>query len=108
MSVLPRFSGWMHRMNSMRDCDAVMRELWDYLDEQLTRDGMTAIQQHLEQCQRCWPHADFRRAFDGAVAGAREEVDNVDALRDRIRLALRKAESELPETPDRSAGGSDE
>jgi anti-sigma factor RsiW len=69
-----------------------MRQLWDYLDQQLTPDTMQAIHVHLDQCQKCRPHADFRRAFERAVSGAREEAGETDALRERIRRALRTAD----------------
>jgi anti-sigma factor (TIGR02949 family) len=82
----------MNGMDDMLDCDSVMRQLWDYLDQQLTPDTMRAIHVHLEHCHRCRPQAEFRRAFERAVAGAREEAGDTDALRERIRLALRKAD----------------
>jgi anti-sigma factor (TIGR02949 family) len=81
--------------HEMLDCESVMRQLWDYLDQQLTPDTMQAIHRHLEHCQRCRPQAEFRRAFERAVSGAREEVGDIGALRDRIRLALRQADTSL-------------
>lgn len=76
----------------MLDCDAVMRQLWDYLDQQLTPQTMAAIHAHLGKCQHCQPEAQFRRAFEQAVSSARQEAGNTDALRARIRRALRDAE----------------
>ncbi|MCZ8206371.1 zf-HC2 domain-containing protein [Gemmatimonas sp.] len=81
-------------MLPMLDCEAVMRQLWDYLDQQLTPDTMRAIHAHLDDCQQCRPHAEFRRAFERVVAGAREDAGDTDALRERIRQALRKADSQ--------------
>lgn len=92
MSNDPGAAGAMNGMNDMLDCESVMRQLWDYLDQQLTPDTMQAIHMHLDHCQRCRPQAEFRRAFERAVAGAREEAGDTDALRERIRLALRKAD----------------
>jgi anti-sigma factor (TIGR02949 family) len=82
----------MNGADGMLDCESVMRQLWDFLDEQLTPDTMQAIHEHLDQCQKCRPQAEFRQAFERAVTGAREEAGNTDALRERIRLALRKAD----------------
>jgi mycothiol system anti-sigma-R factor len=76
----------------MPDCEAVMRQLWDYLDRQLTPDTMASIQRHLDHCSKCRPHADYRRAFERAVAGARIEAGDTDPLRDRIRAALQAAD----------------
>jgi anti-sigma factor (TIGR02949 family) len=82
----------MDSMNGMLDCESVMRQLWDYLDGQLTPETMQAIHVHLDQCQKCRPHAEFRGAFERAVSSAREDVGDTDALRERIRLALRQAD----------------
>jgi mycothiol system anti-sigma-R factor len=80
-------------MNGMVDCEAVMRQLWDYLDQQLTPDAMRVIHAHLDECHKCRPHAEFRRAFERAVSSAREEAGDTDALRERIRQALREADT---------------
>ena len=42
-------------MKPMLDCDSVMRQLWDYLDGELTEDRMEAIRAHLAMCSRCMP-----------------------------------------------------
>jgi anti-sigma factor (TIGR02949 family) len=78
-------------MMPMLDCETVMRRLWDYLDRELTAERMQEIEQHLEHCEKCRPQADFRRAFAGAVAGASIPTGDSDALRGRIRAALRAA-----------------
>ncbi|MCA2986256.1 anti-sigma factor [Gemmatimonas sp.] len=82
----------MRESASMLDCESVMRQLWDYLDRQLTSDTLMAIARHLDDCSRCRPHADYRRAFETAVAGARVDAGDTSALSDRIRLALRTAD----------------
>lgn len=82
----------MRESDSMLDCESVMRQLWDYLDRQLTPDTISAIERHLDDCSRCRPHADYRRAFEAAVAGARVDAGDTSALSDRIRLALRTAD----------------
>lgn len=79
-------------MGGMLDCESVMRQLWDYLDRQLTPETIAAIDGHLAKCQRCRPQADFRRAFERAVSAAREDAGDTGALRDRIRRALQDEE----------------
>jgi anti-sigma factor RsiW len=37
----------MRTMTEMLDCDAVMRQLWDYLDGELTAEREQAIRAHL-------------------------------------------------------------
>ncbi|WP_353267822.1 zf-HC2 domain-containing protein [Gemmatimonas sp.] len=81
--------------SGMLDCESVMQQLWDYLDQQLTPDRMQAIHKHLDDCQRCRPQAEFRQAFERTVASAREDAGDMDALRERIRLALRMADRSI-------------
>lgn len=55
-------------MSDKPDCTLAMRQLWEFLDEELSEERMKAIRRHLECCQRCWPHYDFERAFLATVA----------------------------------------
>lgn len=75
-------------MNEMLDCTAVMRQLWDYLDGELSATSMDAIREHLSMCQRCQPHAEFEMEFLAALARARREHSNPPALAARVRAAL--------------------
>lgn len=75
-------------MKPMLDCDAVMRQLWDYLDGELTADRMDAIREHVKMCDRCHPQAEFERTFLHAVAQARREPSNPAGLAARVRAAL--------------------
>ena len=55
-------------MTEMYDCDAVMRQLWDYLDGELTLDREAAVRAHLAVCKRCYPQLRFRaRVSRGAL-----------------------------------------
>lgn len=73
----------------MLDCDAVMRQLWDYLDGELTPDREAAVRDHLAVCKRCYPQYDFEKAFVRALAASRREHARPDALRTRVLAALR-------------------
>jgi anti-sigma factor (TIGR02949 family) len=75
----------------MIDCQETMRQLWDYLDDELTEEKMAAIRTHLAACQECYPQYDFERAFLEAVAASQRERRAPGALRLRIRAALREA-----------------
>jgi anti-sigma factor (TIGR02949 family) len=71
------------------DCGAAMRQLWDYLDGELTADRMEAIRRHLESCDACLPHADFGRRFLDALHELRPaERQAPDAIRAKVRAAL--------------------
>lgn len=78
-------------MMPMLDCDAVMRQLWDFLDEELTPERMAAIREHLSMCARCQPQAEFERAFLEAVAHTRVEHPDPTGLAARVRASLHTA-----------------
>ncbi|MDE3152814.1 MAG: zf-HC2 domain-containing protein [Gemmatimonadota bacterium] len=75
--------------HEMLDCEAVMRQLWDYLDEELSPDRMAAIREHLATCARCYPQYEFEQSFLTALDRAQQEHSNPDGLRNRVAAALR-------------------
>jgi anti-sigma factor (TIGR02949 family) len=72
----------------MIDCDTVMRQLWDYLDGELTPERSDAIRKHVEMCSRCRPHSEFERAFLVAVKRSRREHSQPERLRGVLVEAL--------------------
>lgn len=76
-------------MTEMLDCDAVMRQLWDYLDDELTAEREAAIRAHLAVCKRCYPQYNFEAAFLRAVSGTRRTHSRPDELKTRVLMALR-------------------
>ncbi len=75
----------------MVDCESVMRQLWDYLDHELTPERMLMIEAHLARCARCHPKAEFERAFLRAVATSRREHADPERVRAHVMDALRTA-----------------
>ena len=73
------------------DCDRAMRQLFDYLDEELTAERMREVREHLISCSRCLPHHDFEKAFLQALANTRGEHVMPPELRGRVLGALRLA-----------------
>ena len=78
-------------MSEHVDCSAAMRQLWDYLDEELSEERMAAVRRHLDDCQGCWPHYDFDKAFLDALARAREANRCPEEVRRRVLDTLRTA-----------------
>lgn len=70
------------------DCAAVVRQLWDYLDGELTPGRMEAMALHLSLCARCAGHEAFERSFQQALQRARTAAPDTEALASRIRAAL--------------------
>lgn len=75
----------------MLDCDAVMRQLWDYLDGELTPELEAAVRAHLTICKRCFPQHNFEETFLKALAASRREHSRPDAVKARVLAALRAA-----------------
>jgi anti-sigma factor (TIGR02949 family) len=45
------------------DCDQAVKQLYSYLDEEITPEVQKAIDSHLEECADCFGHYEFERAF---------------------------------------------
>lgn len=73
------------------DCERAMRQLFDYLDEELTDERMGQVREHLMSCSRCLPHHDFEQTFLEALASTRVEHVMPPELRGRVLGALRQA-----------------
>lgn len=70
------------------DCTESLKELYTFLDGELTVERRTHIQQHLEGCQDCYEAFDFEAELKIVVSTrCKEEVP--DHLRQRVAEALR-------------------
>lgn len=75
-------------MSPMLDCESVMRQLWDYLDGELTVDRKSVIRSHLDLCKRCHPQYEFEHAFLDAIAASTPSHPDPDRLRRALLAAL--------------------
>ncbi|NUO65538.1 MAG: hypothetical protein HOQ34_18390 [Gemmatimonadaceae bacterium] len=73
---------------AMLDCESVMRELWDYLDGELTPERMAAIRAHIDMCKRCYPQHQFERAFLDALAARAPQHSHPDQVAAKVLAAL--------------------
>lgn len=72
----------------MLDCDAVMRQLWDYLDGELTPERTSQIRAHIEMCKRCYPQYEFERSFLDLLSARRREHSDPARLHAKLMTAL--------------------
>jgi len=71
----------------MDDCSETLRELYGYLDGELTDEGRAHIRAHLDDCSPCLATFDFQAELRMVIRN--RCVDKVpDALRDRIAQAI--------------------
>ena len=73
----------------MEDCNETLRELYLYLDGQLTDDDRVHIEQHLDDCSPCLEAYDFEAELRLVVRSrCIEQVP--ESLRRRIAKALER------------------
>jgi anti-sigma factor (TIGR02949 family) len=73
------------------DCPTALRQLWDYLDQELTEDRMAMMRQHMARCRRCLPHHDFDKRFLAAVRATRQEQLMPPEVKSRVMELLAEA-----------------
>lgn len=81
------------------DCRTAVRQLWDYLDDELDDARMVEVRQHLLTCKSCLPHAEFGRRFIQALSRAREHHVMPPGVRNQVLSSLTDA-GFGPEIPD--------
>jgi hypothetical protein len=78
-------------MPNRSECEAVVRQLWPYLDGAVPETLRERIVIHLEQCVHCTSHFEFARAFLDAVAASRPHMAadaRLQSLQSRVLSAL--------------------
>jgi anti-sigma factor (TIGR02949 family) len=67
-----------------------MRQLFDYLDGELTGERMAAVRDHARACRSCYPHYDFEKLLLETLGELREKSPAPGELRARVMAALEK------------------
>ena len=75
-------------MPSRAECEAVVRQLWPFVDGMVSETQREFIVDHLAQCEPCKSHFDFAKAFLEAVHEAKPHFDVEDGLNERVMAAL--------------------
>lgn len=73
-------------------CEDALARLWDYLDGELPPEDRTAVQKHLEVCNRCYPEYDFQRAYFRFLTQIRERHGTPPDLKRRLFQRLLEQE----------------
>jgi anti-sigma factor (TIGR02949 family) len=73
------------------DCAAALRQLWDFLDGELTPERVSQIRAHLEGCRRCHPTYDFERRFLEALGEQRDDCPCPAEVKRRVLDSLKAA-----------------
>jgi hypothetical protein len=78
-----------HAHIGLNDCDEVVKLIWDWLDNELSETTWKEIEAHLAGCTGCTEHVEFARGFLKKVQEAPAPAGDLNALRERVRKALR-------------------
>lgn len=54
----------------MITCREAVRRLWDYLEDEVSRDDRAAVEKHLAFCRRCCGEVEFAEELRGVLAAA--------------------------------------
>ena len=75
-------------MPDRAQCEAVVRQLWPFVDGMVSDTERETILDHLVQCSDCNSHFDFAKAFLEAVHEAKPYFEVEDGLSERVMAAL--------------------
>jgi mycothiol system anti-sigma-R factor len=78
------------------DCLESGRRLWAYLDGELEPSSAAQVEQHLEECTRCFGVCQTQRRFLGVVRDLPSGSDAAPDLLARVKAALQTARVSRP------------
>jgi|CXWL01.1.fsa_nt_gi anti-sigma factor (TIGR02949 family) len=82
----------------MTDCTTVGRQIWDYLDHEMTAERREVINAHIRACRDCFSLVRFDAAFLQRVRAVKDTPLFVDDLRQRLAAAMREQGVAPPDT----------
>ena len=74
------------------DCRTAMRQLYDFLDNELSDTAVLQLRTHLQRCRACFDHAAFERDLLAAINQAGKKMVAPASLLERIRQQVRNLE----------------
>ena len=75
-------------MRDRAECEAVVRQMWGYLDGVISSEQTEMVSKHVATCVDCAAHFDFAAEFLHAVARTSTGKSAPDGLRSRVIEAL--------------------
>ena len=84
------------RTFSAEECQAIVRQMWPYLDDVLSTSDRDLVAQHVATCAKCQSHFVFARSFLDAVRMAQGPAADFPALQHKVVAALRAEGFEAP------------
>ena len=69
------------------DCEQALKQVYEYLDSELSEHDHEAMQQHLSICKSCFSRVEFEERLNQKVKALREEKPT-ERTSDRIRQLI--------------------
>ena len=73
------------------DCIEAMRQLYDYLDREMSEENAALFREHLQHCAPCYAHAAFEKDLLAVISSGWQNVQAPRQLVLRIQQCLRDA-----------------
>ncbi len=80
------------------DCEAALRDLYTYLDGEITEERREHIRVHIEECGPCLEAFDFETDLRALVARTCK-CEAPESLRDRVAEAIRECDPDIGGSP---------
>jgi anti-sigma factor (TIGR02949 family) len=73
------------------ECLAVVRHLWDLLDDQLTAEQAARLRSHIAECEICHRYHLYQDSFLQVLASYRDRFGAPSHVKERVLESLRQA-----------------
>ncbi len=73
----------------MIGCEEALKQLFEYLDRQLSKGKSREMEHHLSKCRSCYSRADFEQKVKGRLSEVGRETAG-EMLENRIKKILRQ------------------
>ncbi|MEN9505957.1 MAG: anti-sigma factor [Actinomycetota bacterium] len=80
----------------MADCNDTLRELYAFLDQELTDDASRAVLEHLEDCSDCYQAFDFHAELKAVIAAKCRDDEMPMSLIAKIELCFGELDDGQP------------
>ena len=70
------------------NCEQALKQVFDYIDDELHAHDHAAMQAHLETCRSCFSRVEFERQLKRKLSGLRREEAS-DEVSEKIRSMLK-------------------
>lgn len=71
------------------ECEEAIRQMLEYLDEELHKHNSNTVRHHLESCRECYSRMEFEKRLKNMVRDSKDEKSPT-SLNDRIKKIIKE------------------